>query len=75
MITNKGQLSCHNLAYQPGIFKIKIAKISMQKTLVLTYKKPIFSNKKTKYTAKIGSILYVIVKTEMDITFKTIIMS
>lgn len=48
---------------QHGILKTKTTKISIQEMFLLSYKKLVFFNKKTEYAAKIGSIIYAIVKT------------
>lgn len=45
------------------MLKTKIAKMLMQEISLLPYEKPVFFNKKIKYVAKIGSIIYVMIKT------------
>lgn len=57
------------------MLKAKTVKIPMRETLLLPYKKPVFSNKKLKYMAKIGSIMYAIVETGIDIAFATSMVS
>lgn len=51
--------------------KDKTAKISMQEILLLLDKKLVYFNKKTKYVAKIGSIIYIIVEIQIHIMFAT----
>ncbi len=46
-----------------GILKAKTAKTPMLETPLLPDEKPVSSNEKTKYAAKIGSIIYVMVET------------
>ncbi len=58
-----------------GILKAKIAKTPMREILLLPYEKPVSSNKKTKYAAKIGSIMYTMVETRIDIAFATSMVS
>lgn len=41
----------------------------MRETPLLSYEKPVFSNEKINYVAKIGSIIYTIVETQIDIAF------
>lgn len=48
---------------QYRMLKAKTAKILIQKTLLILYKKPISFNKNTKYVAKIRFIIYAIVET------------
>ena len=55
------------------MLKAKIAKIPMQKTLLILYKKPVSSNKKTKYATKLRSIIYTIFKTQINIIFAILI--
>ena len=57
------------------MLKAKTVKIPMRETPLLPYKKPVFSNKKLKYMAKIGSIMYAIVETCIDIAFATSMVS
>lgn len=57
------------------MLKLKTAKMPMQEILLLFYKKLISSNKKTKYVAKIGSIIYALVDTQIDIAFATSMVS
>lgn len=47
----------------------------MQETLLLLYKKLVPLTKKTKYIVKIGSIMYIIVETRIDIAFTISIVS
>lgn len=47
----------------------------MRETPLVPYKKPISSNKKTKYAAKIGSIMYATVETRIAIAFATSMVS
>lgn len=47
----------------------------MQETLLLSYEKPVSSNIKTKYVAKIRFIIYAILETQIDIVFATSIIS
>lgn len=63
------------LLNQHGMLKAKTAKIPMRKTPLVPYKKLVSSNKKTKYAAKIGSIMYAMVKTRIDIGFATSMVS
>lgn len=57
------------------MLKDKMAMIPMQKTLLVPYKKPVFFNKKTKYVAKIGCIIYAMVEIQIDIVFATSMLS
>ena len=47
----------------------------MQETPLVPYKKLVASNKKTKYAAKTGSIMYAMVETQIDIAFATSMVS
>lgn len=47
----------------------------MREIFLVSYKKPIASNKKTKYTAKIGFTIYAMLKTQIYITFVTSMVS
>ncbi len=60
---------------QYGMLKAKTAKTPMRETSLLPYEKPVSSNKKTKYAAKIGSIMYAIVETQINIAFATSMVS
>lgn len=55
--------------------KAKTIKTLIQKTSLQPYNKLVSSNKKIKYVAKIGSIMYVIVETQVDIAFSTLMVS
>lgn len=57
------------------MLKAKTAKILIRETLLIPYKKLVFFNKKTKYVTKIGSIMYPMVKTRIDIMFATSMVS
>ena len=58
-----------------GMLKAKTVKIPMRETPLLPYEKPVTSIKKTKYAAKIGSIMYEMVETRIDIAFATSMVS
>ncbi len=58
-----------------GMLKAKTAKTPMRETSLLPYEKPVSSNEKTKYAAKIGSIMYAMVETQIDIAFATSMVS
>lgn len=47
----------------------------MQEIPLLLYYKPVFSNEKIKYIAKIRSIIYAMVKTKTNILFAMLIVS
>lgn len=57
------------------MLKAKTAKILIQKTPLIPYKKPIFSTKKSKYIIKIGFIMYVIIEIQINIAFTRLIIS
>ncbi len=58
-----------------GMLKAKTAKIPMRETPLVPYEKPVSSNEKTKYAAKIGSIMYAMVETRIDIALATSMVS
>lgn len=47
----------------------------MQEIPLVSYKKLVSSNKKTKYMVKIGFIIYAIVKTQINIAFVVLMVS
>ncbi len=51
------------------MLKTKTVKTPMRETPLLPYEKSVSSNEKTKYVAKIGSIIYTMVETRIDIAF------
>ena len=57
------------LLNQYGILKAKIVKIFMQEISLLPYKKPVTLIEKIKYVAKIRFIIYIMIKTCINITF------
>ena len=57
------------------ILKAKTAKVPMRETPLVPYKKLVASNKKTKYAAKIESIMYAMIETQIDIAFATSMVS
>ena len=58
-----------------GICKIKTAKIPIQNIILLSFDMLISELEKAKYLAKVGSIIYVIVETCINITFATSMVS
>lgn len=58
-----------------GLLKAKTTKVPMQKTTLLLLDTPISDLQKPKYSAKISSIIYIIVKTSIHIAFATSIVS
>lgn len=60
---------------QHRMLKAKTAKISIRETPLVSYKKSVSSNKKIKYVAKIGSIIYTMVETQINIAFVTSMVS
>lgn len=57
------------------MLKAKTAKIPMQKTILLPWNTSASELEKTKHLAKIGSIMYAIVKTRINIAFATSMVS
>ncbi len=62
-------LDCH------GMLKIKTTKVLMRETVLLPSDAPISDLKKAKYLAEVGSIMYAMVETRIDITFTTSMVS
>lgn len=60
---------------QYKLLKAKTVRIPMQEGLLLPYEKDASISKKIKYTNKIGSIIYVIVETCINIIFETSMIS
>lgn len=58
-----------------NIFNTKTIKVIMQKTVLLLLDISISDQEKAKYLAKIGLIIYAIVKIQIDIAFATFIVS
>ena len=56
-------LDCHSM------LKAKIAKVSMQNTILLPSNTPVYESEKVKSVAKIGSIIYAMVENQIDIAF------
>lgn len=65
----KKLLDCYDM------FKAKTAKVLMQDTILLLFDTSISELEKTKYPAKVASIMYVMVKTCIDIVFAISIIS
>ena len=53
-----------------GMLKVKTTKVSMQETVLLSSNAPISDLEKAKYSAKVRSIMYIIVKTQINIAFR-----
>lgn len=67
--------SIKKLLDRHGILNAKNAKTPMQETPLIHYEKSVSSNEKTKYVAKIGSIMYAMIETRIDIAFATSMVS
>lgn len=57
------------------MLKAKTTKILMRETALFLLNKPALNVEKAKYSAKIGLIMYTIVKTRIDIAFATSMVS
>ena len=62
-------LDCHSM------LKAKNTKVFMQDTIIFSSDTPISKLEKAKYSAKVGSIMYTMVKTYIDIALTTSIVS
>lgn len=58
-----------------GMSKAKTAKVPMRDTILLPSNTPASEIEKTKYAAKVGSIMYAMVETRVDIAFATSMVS